>query len=518
MNKLWIGTIALTTVVASVTGQTLPTQDGRALDANFRLGGAGYNSIRSVNRSALLNGNLYITGQVSGGFSFRGRVPYRAGNELRLTLPSETVDDFVRDSIGLEQVLSGRTYRPQPYYAPSRTVQTLHGGGSQVGAAPIRPTETPATSASSQTLYTPYSTRIPVPMITAPQVGRATYVPTQTQGAGISAGLQTGARPQASLLFGVLDTAASDRLAIELAPLPEAAQQVEPAVEPPGELEPVETPGEPEPAEALTSDEPTDRPFGTLIPSPKVPDDDVFTEVISELIRHRNERFERAARTPQLADTTKQLEQLNVDPSARTPRPVSASPLVETAGDRIILHGLAGRRSDGFNRYMALGDERLKSGQFYQAAESYQAAQEIDRGNPLASIGAGLAYFGAGEVYRASHFVQRALKLFPAFTEVRIDVDRLLGHEVVTRRLADVVDRLTHKPLDESDTSLVFLAAYMYAGLDLFPEAAAWGRKLEPLAKGDWVLTGYARFLILTAEPAASPAAEAEARPPRDMR
>src|SRR5688500_7639471 len=87
----------------SPTGaQTPVNQDGRALDANPRVGSDGSNDRRNGidRRGQTYTNNQVVTGNVSGGRSFRGPVPYRDVNEFSGPTGSFASDPFVRGSVG----------------------------------------------------------------------------------------------------------------------------------------------------------------------------------------------------------------------------------------------------------------------------------------------------------------------------------------------------------------------------------------------------------------------------------
>jgi tetratricopeptide (TPR) repeat protein len=80
-----------------------------------------------------INGNLVITGNVRRGMHFRDTVPYDSTTSFRADLGSSSLNSFLRDSAGTEDL--GRSvskYRVQPYYLQSRTVTTSRPGYSGV--------------------------------------------------------------------------------------------------------------------------------------------------------------------------------------------------------------------------------------------------------------------------------------------------------------------------------------------------------------------------------------------------
>jgi tetratricopeptide (TPR) repeat protein len=97
--------------------------DGRATDANNRVGSGGNNPNDSEKRApAVPNGNDLVTGNVTGGKHFRGNVPYRNANEFRGNTSGGTIDNFIRSSASSDPNDPGSSYRVQPFYGSSRTV------------------------------------------------------------------------------------------------------------------------------------------------------------------------------------------------------------------------------------------------------------------------------------------------------------------------------------------------------------------------------------------------------------
>jgi len=73
--------------------------DGRANEANNRVGSAGLNNVK-IDMSKLPTGNDIINGTVTGGWAFQGHVPYFAPGAFHGNLPGTFMDNFIRDSSG----------------------------------------------------------------------------------------------------------------------------------------------------------------------------------------------------------------------------------------------------------------------------------------------------------------------------------------------------------------------------------------------------------------------------------
>jgi len=106
-------------------GQYYVSQQGHLLDANPRVGSFGLNTNARLD-SLIPRANLYVTGNITGGSSFQGIVPYRSGNEFQGSLGSGTLSSFRRDSTGLSDLASPIGSR-RPYIDASRSVTRTYG-------------------------------------------------------------------------------------------------------------------------------------------------------------------------------------------------------------------------------------------------------------------------------------------------------------------------------------------------------------------------------------------------------
>lgn len=76
----------------------VPDTTGRALDANLRVGSGGYNTARRNFADEVAFRNAIVTGNVSGGKSFRGDIGYTAVDDFRGSTGSDQLYAFQRDS------------------------------------------------------------------------------------------------------------------------------------------------------------------------------------------------------------------------------------------------------------------------------------------------------------------------------------------------------------------------------------------------------------------------------------
>jgi len=98
----WIIAAALaampaTFITSSAAAQSQQPANGRALDANNRIGSGGTNTFRPA-PSVGVYGNEVVNGNVRSGAESRGRVGYSDPNEFRGFQAGRVTDNFVRDS------------------------------------------------------------------------------------------------------------------------------------------------------------------------------------------------------------------------------------------------------------------------------------------------------------------------------------------------------------------------------------------------------------------------------------
>ena len=528
-------------MAASASAQVGPTPPRLPMNVAPRYAAPSDSSIRSVDPS-INYGNLYMYGQTTRGTAFRGNIPYAAPNALRLTLPSERLDNWRRDSFGIENYQAGPSYyAPRPYFSPSGTTYSsadaLAGRlRAQTGVLTPAPGQDYAELSPYQTIQQPKLTVPPGPYdpLNIVPMQQMEPLPAMPPGLGepaagaLDLADEQETRPQISVLFGLRGLEDERSQAVESADRYGAVE---------GEGEGLEEPAEPgrapldlspsEEAATLEEDDAEDRPSRLMPPPgpserPEQVEKDVFAGVLQQLSRRRDLRYRTT--DPRLTPARPQsvlpspsedadMEGLEVEPAHRRAEDRPQPHLSDLTGRHIMLDHLAGREDDSFNRQMRLGDRKLRAAQFYQAATHYESAQLLQRNNPLAPAGAALAYLGAGESYRAGLLLRRAMRVFPAMVRVRLDVDQLLGAAIVDQRLEEMTARLQDEPLEQY-VPLVFLTTFLYAGRSDEAHAAQWARKLASVAGEDRVLMAYVRQLLPDedfSQPASAPAAPPDA-------
>jgi len=117
--------VSLSFLSETLWGQYYVSEQGHLLDANPRLGSFGLNTQTRLD-SLVPRANLYVTGNVSGGASFQGLMPYSSSQEFQSTLGSSDLSNFRRDSVGVQD-LSRPVGQQVPYIDPSMSVTRSRG-------------------------------------------------------------------------------------------------------------------------------------------------------------------------------------------------------------------------------------------------------------------------------------------------------------------------------------------------------------------------------------------------------
>jgi tetratricopeptide (TPR) repeat protein len=109
---------------AATHAQQRVGSDGRALDANNRIGSGGLNQPGVQNPYGGNAGNLIVTGNVTGGREFRGIVPYSDPFAFRGNVAGLQTDQFIRQSSGITTggVSNFNAQQVQPFFGDARAV------------------------------------------------------------------------------------------------------------------------------------------------------------------------------------------------------------------------------------------------------------------------------------------------------------------------------------------------------------------------------------------------------------
>jgi len=494
--------VVLAVSVCPLVAQVAPTQTGQRLDANLEVGSGGYNPMI---RSRRIDSQLYITGQVTGLRGFHGPVGYVAANELRVFLPSESLDSFRTRSIGLGQInRGGGTFRAEAYYRRTATalgVRDILAGRSATGS------NIPMTSRAEPTvvnkLYREATENYTGLMDT--RVRARGQMPLPLGSARLDAAIplataRNGWAPSARTTdFGIsiftFRGGQDDDLADALYNLHRVEARLIQAVEARVDADASKAKGDGDsdalpPLPRRTDD--AGRTRGGRVAAGMPPrDEDVFLDLLAALGRQRGGQ---------------------VEPAPGTKR--DGHGIVQFENDDVVLNALAGRGRDLFNRYMTRAREELNNGKFYQAASEYERAAIVSPGNPLARMGLCVAYYCAGEPLTSAQHLRRAFAMFPELMRTRVDIRSMMGTTVLRHRLVELDRRLADERAKD-ERMLVLVLTFVHRNVGNENETRRYAVMLRDMSKNDKVLSVYAKF-VLTGEMPKAPAkpAKSEAQAP----
>jgi len=488
--------------------------DGRALDKNPQVGSGGYNRPRSSSFDGGLGARSIITGNITGLGRFHQDSPIIQSNQFRVGLPSAGLSGFTANSVGLQQVISGRAFRPTYYLGTQETIPDagflrsgLNRPGSSLLITPLTRTPGPLGRMPTrrQSIFPdPIDRRLDVnPTNLSPG-----FTTTQIKPASSST---FDRRPQSpfkqaagSSIFGIPDPTA-----------PAIPGLADSGIEPwmsnrrvtdprsrftiPDKGSGQDARGQPSPLDRPSSSElagprayrqagtekPTPKPAAAL-PTPGLREpitprlgEDRFSDLfqaVAEAQRRGNRSLGFLGRKP---DATGRVDRSRRSSRDGNQRVADLAATVRWS-DHLLrdpLKSFVGRNQNRLNQFLADAESALHAGRYYEADRQYQLALTIDPSNPLPMLGRGHSLIAAGDYISAALWIERGIRRFPQITAFRLDLPSIVGrHDVFDIRRADLEKRLT---IGEHHR-LRFLLGYIELYSDLEAQAL---RDLERAAK-----------------------------------
>jgi tetratricopeptide (TPR) repeat protein len=424
-------------------------------------------------------GNLLVTGNVRGGNYFRGVVPYYAPTDFGVTLPSSSLDSFLRDSAGSEDFgrynrYSGYNLGYRPYYSPTQTVASTMPGASAgagaptanigaysarpylAGTLPLRRDEMLDTaSAMSLARLRPMSmTPAEMQKLISSEIAKnspagLTDRQYQTQAEQYEPNIS-----QESYKTGELKK-----------PLPGLEGSLLPSAprKPGGEVnQPFETPTQKEQAGEKTAEMPFGAPWAIDMNKQL----DVYGQMKQQLdsLQKKLELALAAQQPEKAAEESKKSagEQTQEGSQAEKLAEINLS-VARAKGILGPFETFASFSQDKFNQNMRAAEQYLKQGRYYRAADAYTLASLYKPDDPLAYAGKSHALFASGEYMSSALFLSRALQIFPEYARFKIDIVAMVGdRDKLESRVVDVEEWVKRSGAPE----LQFLLAYVYYQMD----------------------------------------------------
>ncbi len=441
---------------------------------------------------------LAITGNVRGGKYFRGSVPYRAPGYFEGTTPSSSLDSFIRDSAGAEDIGSFSS-RYKPYYSQSRTVTTTRTGSSKV----IRPPNTnigeytPQAPTSETSAYSRTDTMPDTGYIIPARRSRPMSMTIPEIEAQISSDtdeysqLKKPAGRQYQPLteqfkYKITEKAdgnapdISGRLTAQKSPLMPPIKKERLKDTQQAELQQQKAREEDEYGEE-SSETPTAELWMPKEQQPKK-QMDVYEQMKQQLdklekkidlalAREKDEKekkeqdedaigsLSRIPKTP--IGQSYEISESSMQPDLYAGKVSEIDPSITKRAKEILgpYHTFTSFSESSFNKNMAAAELYLKQGRYYRAADAYTLASIYKPDDPLPYAGKSHALFASGEYMSSALFLSRALNIFPGYAQLKIDIAAMTGGaENLEARVVDAEEWLGRSNAPE----LHFLLAYIY--------------------------------------------------------
>lgn len=412
-----------------------------------------------------LSGNDVITGNVSGGKEFRGFVPYRADTDIGTTVATDSFNRFMRQSapvnLGIQQ-----SYLPQPYYIPTRTASSLKPRGNTSGLITYSSVKKTGGTGDFETEAETLSQIKPTPISkdVSVQVQQYKYNVSRPLTYSNPADLEKivnrglASQQEQEELFRALERIDAEEKAKNKT---EQQKEVQEKV--------TEKPKSDDVFAAAERAEPAKRTFESAEPVKKGQIRESLTEdnekSLYQLLLEQSEQKVKQAKTEEAEKSVKKSDKETDSRKSELSEidPATADALKE------VYKTFTTKAKTRFNFYMKTAEEYLHKGEYYRAADAYTLASIYDSSDPFAYAGRAHALFGSGEYMSSSYYLMRAIRMFPQYVRIRVDLHAMIpDKDRLDRRISDV-----RKWIEKTDSAeLKFLLAYIYRQLEMPKEAA----------------------------------------------
>jgi tetratricopeptide (TPR) repeat protein len=423
--------------LGELMAQQYSSQDGHVLDANTRVGSFGWNT-RIRFDPLVTRMNLLMTGNVRGGQSFQGLLPYQSPAELQSLSAMNTLSDFRRDSTGVRDLSESHSYQGiTPYVEKSRQV-TRSFGNRVSNTYRVAKDWAKPTRSSRQLLQDQYHVLRPITRLNhSLNVLRPSPVAEPT--------LYSQAVQQ-TLWKG------------------EVMRDQAPLAGKPGTL-----------YEALRGD--------GLLGEPANYNDQVF-EMLESQEKSRSEGGDLTWPTakPATMGTVGDAEASQGETGEGFDEEVESGLFFRGPGGLVqanVTEKIARLNRRQHQSYMEQGNSLMSQGRFYHAANAFGSAVFFAPENGVAILAKSHALFAAGEFMSSAYYLNRAIDLSKDLALSPVDVEMLLGDaEALERRLEDLENwrERTGNPM------LYFLQGYVQLRLGHVEEAQVLLEKSQSLA------------------------------------
>jgi len=415
----------------------------------------------TVPRMDTASGNMIITGNVGGGRHFRDTVPYSSVTDIQANLESTSLDSFLRYS----------STPSVPFYSPTGSLVSVR----ELGAAGTYRAASQKIRGYSgaEDYFVPYSSLTATQPVTSSAASR--YVTMPATDYGYSQSLLGHVRGYADAGQFLRSGKSASALRSEQVPGREQISLLKSSLE--STLAPVRA--KPfEIAEPSEQKEPGEKAeAGEQI--------DVYEQMKKQLGISEEPAKEQVSRTEadeRIRKTVEEefkakLEIGQIDTEKSSERRKERREEMEQAGgggttgtaaqeakttERKRYKTFASESGDEFNHYMEAAEQYVKEGKFYQASDAYSLASIYKPMDPLSYAGKSHALFGAGEYLSSARLLAFALKIFPAYADVKVDLVEIFGNkELIDLRTAELAKWASESKSAELHLLLAYICHQM---------------------------------------------------------
>jgi hypothetical protein len=436
MKRFAIMTILLLTVSTWTQAQVRQN----VLDASPQVGTGGYNQPARTFQPAPGFGNLYITGNVTGGKQFQGFVPYSDPTQFQGRLGSSALSSFERVAPNINRVELGEVGgKTLPFYFRSSTILPL----------------------------TAIEKNYNMPGSSLPRSQILPQSPSYLSGATLTESYNQSLRKELPPAIRPTDILIPDVAMPELQPGEDVyTRPLEAPTEMLKELKPIETVEKSEELEEAPAERsPLMQP---IMPEDLKPDQRAKEDFTGWLTRQAEQmeetqilvgpQQEYAESANRLAVQGKEVKGAPGTTTQPTPKPATQPAKPSARADVPVVTSLTGTGRDPFTLTMRSAQKLMNQSQFYDAYYKYAEAQSLKADDPLPLFGQANALLAAGDLRSAANHLRTALERFPKFLYLKLDGSHLLGSKSILDRRREQVQNLMTK---DDDPNLTLLAGYL---------------------------------------------------------
>jgi len=424
-------------------------------------GGRGL--VRRNTASSFNQGNLGMTGNVTGGRQFRGFVPYSSSTQFQGTLGSRSLDSFRSAAAGSNPFSNTSPGQSNAYYSSTGSVTTMQNGkvyGSRTSLDlrlnGIVKSPTMGTSGhSARTVSAPLSQKYSAPL------SQISTRPLTRDSQNVLNGFK-----QDLYNIAVGKDIKKDKITDKKTSSKEDAQRLDDKILEEGIFEPL-------------------KPEKILSPE-NINKSELKFEAKDSAREDIFEQIQKADNIKDSDEDQETSEDAQDEEASDSVEKKAASSANQATGIRGKHKTFASYTNDKFNNYMQLAENYIKEGKYYKAADSFSLASIFKKGDPLPFAGQSLALLGAGEYMSSSFYLHKAILTYNKFPEINVDLVAMIGDkDILDSRIIEIQEWQKRSESAE----LATLLSYIHMQMDQLDWAKTQIEKAQSIDGDSMIIT-----------------------------